>query len=148
MAPTPTASTESPVNWLNQVPVPIPGAPNMTWAAWIWFAGFAIAGISFVRLAWHALLGFRAATVGRGRSEHLLAAGLLVQQVDSLAIVVAGLTIGVLGVTGPHQVLAADVRASAGLLALLVIPLLKALQGVLAVWFHERALEALPKEET
>lgn len=136
------------MSWLWQVPVQVPGAPNFTWAAWIWAAGLVMGGVGFLRLGRHAARGLRAANGQRGRAEHWLALGLLIQQIDSLAMVLAGLVALVLGVTGPRQAAVANVRTAGILLALLLFAILKGIQGQVAVWFHERALAALPKEKT
>jgi len=131
------------MNWLNQVPIPIPGAPNMTWAGWIWIGCFLVAGLSFIRLCRHAFKAYHA-TDGADRPEKILAVGLVFQQLDSLAIVAAGLTVGVLSVTGP-RVPAAPLngRPLAGLLFLLALPALKAVQGLVAVRIHDAALKEL-----
>ena len=133
------------MNWLDEFPLQVPGAPNLTWAAVIWFVGFGVAGLSFIRLCRHALKAYRA-TDGADRPEKILAVGLVFQQLDSLAIVAAGLTVGVLSVTGPRMSTPPlSGRALAGLLFLLALPALKAVQGLVAVRIHDAALKELQR---
>lgn len=131
-------------DWVNDVPVKLPGLYNLTYLVLVWTFLFCAAFLVFLglaRSAWESYVS--QAKIEGNDPERLYALARVIAQGDSLLITLAGIIVGLLSASNSHASVHLSPRDSGIVMGLMAIALGKLVQGVLLQQVQAAAARAL-----
>lgn len=132
------------MDWITNVPISLPGFPNLSWAILTWLALFVYSVVFVGRITWRSWRAYRATRIELlAEADRLLALGALIGHSLVLSVCLLGMAIGVLAGHGPRA--RGPLTVEAGLFTLLFLGMATGLtaKSVILDYYHRAALRAL-----